>query len=788
MKEVEEINVKPFEMKGLVSKNTATRISGVVNAMSEVYGDKKDEIEALAAAPMAAAFNSKVPYNNTQVEPDVVRQISESVKTLIDRLDEDLAADPSPKTSYAYRSKVAARRFIQMTADGSYDLLLNEDSVVDTYRTGSFNNYPQPLFKTDPNKSYSLLGDFTRDDKKFEEYMAKHPFLEQLEDRQDYEEKYKVPYLRNREAGTLSDAQRREYIFATYEHLKRQKAYFADLLSIDREDKEINSIYPFGKSGTVALKGDWLGPRFGEKRAVQIDREMKALENGWSPDDFEMIHNIYDMVERSIGADDAVPEQQKAQARSILDSFTKTKIHNLSERRAALDSLKPVYDTYKQYNNVEKSPDDYCKGFEYQQKKYNDAMASTYPIVIVDADERERQELIESLEGFLRGLNTGHRVGWHSDTDEMRELKNKTRDVIRLLKNSTDTNLFEDDNFRAQMDELGKKADFYTGKKREKFEKKVREELTDPDVAEGTSEWKVQEDKIKDKLLTFKPDSKMGETRYKSAQKMADVCKKFVKEYNGQKKQRTEWKKFTDKGYDTVRMKDIKAGGVRPFDGGIKEILNYYTKKPAFIPEHLALNIFDLDSFDKTCKPIECKGVTDEEFALTAFAAVQDTSMLPPDPKEDLKMCTAAESYEQKRTMYTLDLQKIHRAGAIRDYGEKIILPARLRAKEAINKYTKGDKEPLANLLATGIKKIAYECAHDDHIKDRNSNFSVNTEMLAKLINLAKKDDAVYEAVQSKLGPETKQEIQDSMNLKELLDKCEREEWKSWLKTQHSKK
>ena len=219
------------------------------------------------------------------------------------------------------------------------------------------------------------------------------------------------------------------------------------------------------------------------KRRTGVDfGEIKALEHGWSPDDFDMLNETGALM-KLIDKNEQMSEPERNKYREIYNNLTNAYVSTPEERMALIQSVKPFYDIQPKMTAKIRNT------FEDVQKK-------TSFIAPLKADDRKREEMINSLNDFMKGLNTGHRVGTHTDTGEMQELKKMTRDVIKLLKDNRDINIYEDDRFKKAFEELGKKADTYVKKKREKFEQEVRAELTDPDIDPNSMEGREQERKI----------------------------------------------------------------------------------------------------------------------------------------------------------------------------------------------------------------------------------------------------------------------------------------------------
>ena len=762
MKEVENINEQPIELNMVVNKENVLLLTGVFVGLRDLFGDKADEIYTKAMDVLATGFQSKNWEKDLPVDKATADEIQRKFGELYAYIEQNIKEDKSPQYSYVLRGKKIMLAHAKKIASGDFDFLSKASNTAHRYGVGTFSNYPLPLFKTGKlnDKGKDVV---ERDEARYEREMSRIPYLEQYEDRLEYENKYQIPYLKDKEAGTLTPEKEREYKRATYEHLKRQKEYFEKIVGSPVNEKDFDMV-PFNYDPQV-LKGDWKGDRFGKLRLDQINREINALEHGWSPDDLQIFDDLGRVMTNIEVNGKNLPEERKQELKNAYDKFNSSFAYSKEERDKHIDSIKPLYEYAK-----EEGLEDIH--FEFEVAKKNETFFEP-----LREDERKRQDMIQSLEKSLKGLSTGHRAGYHSDTTEMDELKKKTKDVIELLKNNRDKSLFEDPMYEKAFDELSKIAEAYTKKKIEKYEKEVRAKLEDPDIKPGTDAAREQERKIFKELKKFKPSSKMGQTRYSAATALASTCKEYTKYIKGEKKRLETLKPLENKGYKIVKAADWDIGSKRPHDRDVKEMMNYFQKNPMVIEEGMEMGVFSQDSFEKTCAPIECNGISEHDFAVVAYASVMDPTKVPQKVADELIQTkspdiTAADKISQVNTMYTLDLAFGRRQGVGNTYGEKIIKPARERAKEAFEKYKKGDITEMADILATGINNINTNLNCIENINGRKTTYHVNAEMVNKMFEFAGKDPALLKAVNEKLGPEKLREVQDNLKLTDYYNKC----------------
>ncbi|SEP84057.1 hypothetical protein SAMN02910369_00709 [Lachnospiraceae bacterium NE2001] len=390
-------------------------------------------------------------------------------------------------------------------------------------------------------------------------------------------------------------------------------------------------------------------------------------------------------------------------------------------------------------------------------------------------NEKNRNEMRKSLEEMLKGLNARHTGTLHRealDSDEMTKLKDKTKEAIEYLKVNRGVNLFEDEKFGKIMKDLSKCSNNYTKAKKDVAREKFRKNLVDESLPKGSLERNEQENEVNKQMKNWHPKTKMGRARFTAASNITKFCNKFEtdkRSYN-----------YELEGHTAVSTEQIEEEAGRPYEAGVEEILNYYKKYPSVIPEHFKKNLVTDESFKASCTPVECDGISEEDFSIVAYAAVMNTDNIPDESinkKSETKSpeVTKKDRVAQLRTMYTTDIGAGEKAreNCINHYGEDFIKPVRLKAKEVLEQYKAGNKEPLINTLAEGISESCYECMHIGHMfGDRRNTYTMSVGLVEKLLDYTKKEPGLYDAVMDKLSPEAKQNLQDTLNMKEYLDKC----------------
>lgn len=91
-------------------------------------------------------------------------------------------------------------------------------------------------------------------------------------------------------------------------------------------------------------------------------------------------------------------------------------------------------------------------------------------------------------------------------------------------------------------------------------------------------------------------------------------------------------KRMKEKGFKVVAEDDIHLEhGVGTYNSKTAIGMNYFGKEPVCIPGHCkegANRVFTEEQFERQCKPYKLDGVSNEEFAFTAYAAIFNPSVI----------------------------------------------------------------------------------------------------------------------------------------------------------------
>ena len=792
-------NNEQFEIKGRHNKQSLSALTNIIKSTEYSVGDRVKEFQDISINYMTTLVNTGKKDLMTTLNDKDLKEMAPVVKDYRDKSYEILDMVKAPKGSYRERTINVSKAAFDLAVSGDLDIL--RDAGVDNdyhiYTGEFFLDTPSPRFVSKRNEKGEPT-EYIIDNERYEKFMKENPFLEICEDKLNYAKNVQIPYSKAKKAGTVDEHQEREFKKATYEHLQREKEYISKINSIKYEG-EVKDIYPFSTSNRI-IEMNWAGNRFGKNAEDKLDRDISALEHGWSPEDLPMLDGLYQMIAGKEGLknDKDIPKQEIDNAVGIYNNITNAYIDKKKDRKKLIESAKSLCETYK--TKAEKPQNEFIELFEKGTEK-------EVEIVTLSADERERKDLINSLENYLNGLSVQHRGSLikHKDSPEMEELKNKTRETIELLKSSRDKSIYESDRFVNLCFDISKLADNYAKEKRKDFEEENRRKLEDTirkkeakmkadalakgeDIESKEYKYKVNEMKRSEKnkaekqLNDWRPTTKMGKTRYEAALSMTKKIDGFARiirsEFNNSKVISETVKEMQGEGVNIVHKQDIEYMSKRPYEAGVSQIVNYYGKEPAFVPEHCGVSnkMYTKDEFKNYLKPVKADGISNEDFALVSFAVVQDPNNIDPEAAKNMwniKEGNYIDQIYKSKTMFTLDMAMPEpRANMARDFMSFTLVPAKEKAKEAIESYNAGDKSKLIDIMANGIKELNDECIMTDKISvsGASTNFAVGTTMMSKMIDFAKKDHELYKGVKEKLSPEVMASVEDNLRLKGFID------------------
>ena len=338
-----------FEIKGTThTKQSLTGIGNILKGIDELVGDRKEE------------FNDNNIYFQTMLmstgKKDILatlndKDLKDMAPIVKDFLDKDYAVLDSvnaPKGSYREKCINAAKETIDIELSGDLDILKEAGVFYDysAYTGQFFTDNPSPRFVSKRDEKGNPV-EYITDHERYEKFMKENPFLEICEEKLDYVKNVQIPYYKARKAGTVDEHQEREFKKATYEHLQREKGYISKINAIKYEG-EYKDMYPFSTS-SVIVDTNWAGERFGKTAEAKLDREISALEHGWSPEDLPMLEGLYQMTVGKSGLkkNDNISEKELEKAKKTYENITNAHIDKKEDRKKLIESAKPLCELYK---------------------------------------------------------------------------------------------------------------------------------------------------------------------------------------------------------------------------------------------------------------------------------------------------------------------------------------------------------------------------------------------------------------------------------------------------------
>ncbi len=693
--------------------------------------------------------------------------------------------------------------------------------------TNHFNDFPVPLFVKGKDKDGKM--EYETDFPRYEKFLEKHPeFVEQFEERLDFLMNTLNPYVRKRKEGSVTEADEILFTQKYKRHLEREQKLWNKIASYD--EGEMKKISPFDKND-VQFRMDWVGQRGAAGTLPWIERSISYLEKGWSAEDLpflEDMEKVQQMVlsventvkererqiaelekryeelkkeaetrrkeqeeaeisgdgEKALQCGDALKktetflkktgeaikngqkylaeekeklkrdpwEKEKKEFKRDYARLTNTQVVSQSQRRKLIENMKPYV---KKFNELNKTN----KGVVTQITSLDRALEHDLHPVPLSHEERQRRRMMASLMKYKKRLSTGHRVGMHKDSLEMKALKENIDKMINILKDRNH-DLYGSTEVSDLMRDLAANARGYQNAKKVEAGKDIEDD-------------------------TFEPKSKMGQERYAAAGELEKDAVRFANSIQEHGKEIDKGKEMKALGFETVHAGDLdyvyKKG--RSYDRGMANVMNYFGKEPAFIPEHCGKSNhpFTKENFQRQCRHFELQGISHEEFALVAYAAIHNNDVIPKKLSENYaakniltgEPISHDDILKNRRPMFVMDyFRSSPRENVGRDFNDYTLLPAREKAYEVLKEYKQtGDKEKLAEVLATGMKEINDACNDYEHISGPQATyFSANSEMLNRLSDYIEKDPELAGKVKNKIGAEEYENIRDTLRLKSFRD------------------
>ena len=805
MKEfIDNENNNTLKVMRPMTKGELAGFIGAASGATDLFGDEGKDIEN-AIANFYAYFTDPKSYGNELTEAEYA-DVDKKMVNLYNLMVSKANLIDAPEDSSRKKAINALLNHIKFRLDGTCQYLKDKgiEEPFLSISNDTFLNFPLPYFNKG-NGQREFDGD------RYENFMKDKGFLEQYYITEEYVINHQIPYYKDKEAGKVDELKQKQFKKATRDYFVKQKENQEKLQKIKYEG-EAKLISPFDKS-EIGLRDNWSGVRHADIIIEDCDRKIKLLDNGWSAEDLPFINSVikvYNSIEKDATIDKALKERYKGE----FNAFLNEPIDRHIDRRRVINNLRYMYKTYE-----ERHPDE-----KKAQTKILETTIRNESVEIIHLNpvENDRTFFINSLNNFYKGLEAQHRGSLikHTDTDEMDVFKKKVLELVIQLGKKRNKSIYDDPKFEQLCKDVVRLGNAYIAAKQEEAKQKIeakREELLAKKKAELYEKYKLDpefdgnlpvelrrelrkyEETLKENadnaLAAWKPSTKMGRTRFNSAMDIVNLAKGMEDAYTKHKNSRKELPEIADTmrkdGFTVTDMDNLELMTRRPYERGLNCIINYYGSNPMFITDHCSTDgnkkMYTKEEFKEILKPVDVKGVTNEEFAAIAYAAVLNPENIELEGiknrwKVKSKEITKEDLLHHGRTMYTLDLGRQNgepRANMVEHFFPWTLVPAKEKAKSAIEAYNKGDKKLLADVLAVGIKETAFECEVATYTsRNEGSNFAYSASMLEKMIKIADKDPDLKQMVDAKFTKAEKLAIQDTLRFKGFLDDCYDAEYK----------
>ncbi|SEP84480.1 hypothetical protein SAMN02910369_00723 [Lachnospiraceae bacterium NE2001] len=210
----------------------------------------------------------------------------------------------------------------------NYTIMSNPDYADILQADPDYHSLFSSTFATFPYNSFKQEdGSFKPDDKRYRDVMERIPFLDQIEERQNFILHEYIPYARDKKEGKLTPERVKNYNKAYHEHLDKQKAYFQKIRSIKIDgpdaDKEILAMKIFANNPTTYLRDNWQKGRLAETGIERSDEIHNILDRGWSAEDIGVVRELHFMKDRlrSGSTNRDLSDAQKKKAAELLKAL-----------------------------------------------------------------------------------------------------------------------------------------------------------------------------------------------------------------------------------------------------------------------------------------------------------------------------------------------------------------------------------------------------------------------------------------------------------------------------------
>ncbi len=373
--------------------HTLTELPNKTTKVALYDGEKEKKMLAESIYKIQVLLNklqAKAWYDENELQKKIIEKYENELETARRENNEEKAAkaeknleaarNRGPVNNYSYRLLKLIENHLKLVTSDEYIKYAILDPDYEISIRSTFLTFPSKLFAT--GKTIMVNGkeepEFALDDVRFEEMMKRIPFVEQIEERQDFLTKTLIPYNKMREEGTLTSEDVAEFNKKYREHLDAQKKYFDVISGVKINDPDITANRTFVKNTVKqGFNLNWQTERFGDKVRKRADENLSILERGWPVEDVNLFTAIAAGIKQMENVADYNPPKgdvpiydsnDMKEAKELLDKtkvlfdkMSKTLITNAEQRDDVLD---PLMETFAKFNVV------YKRGAKKKASKY----------------------------------------------------------------------------------------------------------------------------------------------------------------------------------------------------------------------------------------------------------------------------------------------------------------------------------------------------------------------------------------------------------------------------------
>lgn len=185
-------------------------------------------------------------------------------------------------------------------------------------------NFPGNAFYAGKDDSDNPI--YKPDNKRYEKMLERVPFLDVVEDNQNFLINHVIPYEKAKRKGTITREQISDFEKAYKEHIDNQNKYFKKLGKIKADDPDVSQLRVFYKDFNQKYTKNWMGPRLAETAMKTSEQKLSIMDRGWPLEDCAFITQLIKVESdlQSALSNNKYSEEKKKEAREVLKELAPT--------------------------------------------------------------------------------------------------------------------------------------------------------------------------------------------------------------------------------------------------------------------------------------------------------------------------------------------------------------------------------------------------------------------------------------------------------------------------------